>query len=306
MNSKVPFFSVVIPVYNKEKYIEKTLKSVIEQVFTDFEVIIVDDGSTDLSIEKARHFITKDKRFTLYQQNNAGVSVARNSGIKNASGNFIALLDADDIWFSNHLKNIYNAIVKHHTIQVFCTNYLIENKKNKFKKTKFSYLPKAIGNLFLIENYFKSSLKNDIAWTSAVCIKKSLLITENYFFDPMLLSNQDTDLWIRLGLKHPFIFIHEATAIHKCYAENGLAKSKNIDNKYLLVEKYIDENEKKRYFTAYLDQNKFSIAIQYLKIGETKKAYKILKRIEHKNLSNKRRYTLLIPKFILSKLLFRG
>ena len=87
-------FSVVIPLYNKEHYIGKTLKSVLNQTFQDFEIIVVNDGSTDHSLDAARSI--KSDRVQIISQENAGVAVARNTGIEHASAEYIAFLDADD------------------------------------------------------------------------------------------------------------------------------------------------------------------------------------------------------------------
>ena len=90
----IPFFSVVIPLYNKEQYIKNTLQSVLNQVFQDFEIIIVNDGSTDRSIDIV--YALNDKRIQVFTQENKGVALARNFGIKKSKSKFIALIDADD------------------------------------------------------------------------------------------------------------------------------------------------------------------------------------------------------------------
>ena len=91
-----PFFSIVIPLYNKENYIGHTLKSVLNQAFQDFEIIIVNDGSTDKSLEKVNSI--KDARVQLFSIENRGVSYARNYGIEKALASLIIFLDADDTW----------------------------------------------------------------------------------------------------------------------------------------------------------------------------------------------------------------
>ncbi len=300
-----PFFSVIIPLYNKENFIAATLVSVHQQTFKKFEVIIVNDGSTDGSVAKANEFIEGKSQFQIMSVTNGGVSKARNKGIFEAKGQFVVLLDADDIWLEDHLSSLRSAIVKNNRIDVFYANYLIENKKGVFKNTYFNFLPPEKEGLYYIENYFKSSLRNELAWTSATCFRKRLLIEENLLFDPELVSNQDTDLWLRIGLNNPCIFIKKPTAIYKCYKE-GLAKSKLIDNKYLLINKHEDIQDSKPFLKAYLDQNRFSFAIQYLQIGETEKAYDIFKIIDRKSLSFKRKLVMLLPKSLLKKLLFKG
>ena len=97
----MPFFSVVIPLYNKENYIKQTLESVLCQTFQDFEIVVVDDGSTDDGVEVVKSL--SDDRIILYQQPNKGASSARNYGVQVSSSPWVALLDADDIWYKDHL-----------------------------------------------------------------------------------------------------------------------------------------------------------------------------------------------------------
>src|SRR5690606_12962360 len=95
------FFSIIVPLYNKEKYLKATLKSVLQQTFIDFEIIIVNDGSTDKSLEIAKSF--KNERIKIYTQENQGVSAARNLGIEKSTSEYCCFLDADDVWKDNHL-----------------------------------------------------------------------------------------------------------------------------------------------------------------------------------------------------------
>ena len=118
------FFSVIIPLYNKEYYIENTIKSVLNQSFNDFEVVIVDDGSTDDSLKLASQF--QDSRITIIKQKNQGASVARNKAIETAKGQYIAPLDADDIWHKNHLLELKSLINSFPNAGLFCNNYEIK------------------------------------------------------------------------------------------------------------------------------------------------------------------------------------
>lgn len=98
--------SIIIPVYNTELYLEKCLQSVAEQTFTDFEVILVDDGSKDRSGEICDAFADKDKRFTVVHKENGGVAVARNFGLKHAKGQYVTFVDSDDILLPNYLSDM--------------------------------------------------------------------------------------------------------------------------------------------------------------------------------------------------------
>ncbi|MGN0301576.1 MAG: glycosyltransferase family 2 protein [Anaerotardibacter sp.] len=103
---KTPEISVIIPIYNVEKYIAECLKSVANQTFNDFEVICIDDGSTDNSLDMARRAVEGDSRFAYFTQENAGQSAARNNGLKHAKGEYVIFLDADDYWELNTLQKL--------------------------------------------------------------------------------------------------------------------------------------------------------------------------------------------------------
>src|SRR3970040_1764287 len=101
----MPFFSVIIPVFNKEKFIEVTLKSVLNQTFIDFEILIINDGSTDNSAQLIKGF--DDPRIRYYYKENSGVSSARNDGIEKTQSNYISFIDADDYWYPDFLEEMY-------------------------------------------------------------------------------------------------------------------------------------------------------------------------------------------------------
>jgi glycosyltransferase involved in cell wall biosynthesis len=101
----MPYFSIVIPVYNKENFISKTIESVLNQNFTDYELIIVNDGSTDQS--EAEILAFKDNRIQYFSKKNEGVAFSRNFGIEKATADYICFLDADDYWYPNFLETIH-------------------------------------------------------------------------------------------------------------------------------------------------------------------------------------------------------
>ena len=119
--------SVVIPLYNKEKQIVNTIESVLEQSFKNFEIIVVDDGSTDNSAALVRGL--NDKRIRLINKPNGGVSSARNFGIRAAKNEWIVLLDADDILLPDALKKMSEMIIKYPTIQYFSGRTIWEGEK---------------------------------------------------------------------------------------------------------------------------------------------------------------------------------
>ena len=122
-------FSVVIPLYNKEHYIEATIRSVLSQTCTDYEVLVVDDGSKDNSLALARKFASD--RVRIIPQENQGVSVARNTGILNAKGEYICFLDADDEWRPDYLATIDELTVKYPESAIFVTAYAVNMGNGK-------------------------------------------------------------------------------------------------------------------------------------------------------------------------------
>lgn len=110
MNNKNPLVSVIIPAYNAEQFIERTLISVLQQTYRNLEVIVVDDGSCDLTSGIVRALMYQDQRITLFQQPNQGVAAARNLAIQKAKGTFIAPLDADDIWYPTNIEKQLDTI----------------------------------------------------------------------------------------------------------------------------------------------------------------------------------------------------
>ena len=105
-----PRFSIIIPLYNAEKHLLDCINSIKAQTYSDFEVIMVDDGSTDETLHKMDFYRDKDDRFHIYHQEHAGVSSARNLGLQYAVGNFICFVDADDQIASTYLSDLYQAM----------------------------------------------------------------------------------------------------------------------------------------------------------------------------------------------------
>src|SRR5690606_30655868 len=137
--SSKPFFSIVIPLYNKEKHILSTINTVLAQTFQDFEIVVVNDGSKDNSAKLVNEI--QDPRVRLISQNNSGVSAARNTGIKEASGGYIALLDADDLWLECHLENIHTLIKKFPDYGLYACAYKIRVEGNQDRSINVYGLP---------------------------------------------------------------------------------------------------------------------------------------------------------------------
>lgn len=203
-------FSVVIPLYNKEQSIFNTILSVLNQTYQNFEIIIINDGSTDHSIEVVKRI--KDKRIRLIEQVNSGVSSARNRGIEEANYDWIAFLDGDDLWEKNHLEEVLNMIKKFPDEKVYVTSFEYSDHRKVFKYRRDSII-------FKINNYFKEAIKEDIIWTSIVVVHKDCFSVVKGF-NEKLKYGEDLDLWVRLALHYTIVKSSNITAIYRVDAEN--------------------------------------------------------------------------------------
>lgn len=193
-------FSVVVPLYNKMRYIEKTVQSVLKQTFQDFEIIIVDDGSKDDSYKVVCDIAKENKKVKVIKQENTGVAVARNTGIENAVGDYIAFLDADDLWKENYLETIYSLINKYTQSDIFVTAYDIFFSDNKINHSTVKCPDDGIE-----KSYWKTFANTyDFVWTSATTIRRQALI-EAGMFTPGEKIGQDLDMWARVACNNPLV-----------------------------------------------------------------------------------------------------
>lgn len=189
--------SIVIPLYNKEKQIAHTLQSVLNQTFQDFEVVIVDDGSTDGSVAEVEKL--SDSRIRLIHQKNAGVSAARNRGIEAAKYDLIAFLDADDEWKPEYLATQYHLFQKYPDCNVFACNYEFRDAEGKVTPTIIRKLPFTSDD-GILTNYFEvASCSHPPLWTSAVMVKKQA-IQKIGGFPVGIKSGEDLLTWARLAV----------------------------------------------------------------------------------------------------------
>lgn len=290
----MPFFSVIIPLYNKEDHIESTIKSILNQAFKDFEVIIINDGSTDESVKKIEPII--DSRFKIINQANKGVSHARNVGIDKSKGHYIALLDADDFWYENHLLDLEKLIKKFPEAGLFCNNYEISYNNKLIKPAAFNF--KYSNYPTIIKDYFKSSIINSIAWTSSVAFTKESFVRIGKF-NLKLRTGQDIDLWIRYALRYTIVFSPKISMRYHNFDVNSLSKTEYNNERYNLINNYIKEEKTNNSLKKYLDINRYALAIRCLLNNEKSLYKKLKKEINYKNLNNKQKTLLTLPKPIL-------
>lgn len=209
-DKKATMISIVIPLYNKEQQIVETIQSILRQTFQYFEIIIVNDGSTDHSVEEVKK--VTDSRIRLIHQPNAGVSAARNRGIEEAQGKYIAFLDADDEWKPEYLETQYNLTQRYPECSVFACNYEFRNMLGHVQSTIIQKLP-FVGEYGILSNYFEvASCSHPPLWTSAVMVKKDAIQSVGGF--PIgIKSGEDLLTWARLACRYSVAFNVNSLAV---------------------------------------------------------------------------------------------
>lgn len=221
--------SIIIPLYNKQKQIQKTLESVFFQTYKDFEVIIVNDGSTDNSVERVKEFLEIRKLEGFYEkvriitQENGGVSKARNTGIENARGEYIAFLDADDEWKPEYLQTQKDLIDKYPAASVFATNYELKDFQGITSPITIKNLNFKNSDGYL-NNYFQvAANSHPPLWTSAIVIKKKA-IKDVGGFPVGIKSGEDLLTWAKLAVRYKIAYSKSCEAVY-CLSQNYGTKS---------------------------------------------------------------------------------
>ncbi|MUH01594.1 glycosyltransferase [Scytonema sp. UIC 10036] len=191
--------TVVIPAYNAMAYLPETVDSVLKQTFSDFEVLIVNDGSTDNVVEWASQ--VTDPRVRLITQENQRVSVARNTGINNAQGEYIAFLDADDLWEPTKLEKQVRCLDENPEVGMVYTWTLLVDKDNN-----------PIGRIYASDvegKAWNKILENDmISSGSCPMVRRSCFDTVG-LFDRTLAYAPDLDMWVRIAFHYPIAVVKE-------------------------------------------------------------------------------------------------
>lgn len=294
----MPFFSVIIPLYNKADYISDCLKSALNQNFDDYEIVIVNDGSTDTSVSIVETFVSS--KIKLFHQDNAGASAARNNGVNFAKGKYIAFLDADDIWKPNHLTCIKASIDFMPNAGLYANNYAIKHNKNHIVPAQIN-IDTTKKQPIILDDFFKASLNDTVVWTSAAAMQKEKFLDYGRF-NPIYLSSQDLDLWIRIALKEAVVFNPEITMIYDKSIEGSLGKYEDNDARYILFNSFLEYEKDNFYLKKYLDIKRYGLALRTKINGESEISKNTLKTINFNNLSFKQKALLKTPTFLLQSL----
>lgn len=206
-------YSVIIPLYNKAQYVAKAINSVLSQTCTDYELVIVDDGSKDNSAEIAEKVIAGRPHCKLIRQENSGVSVARNNGVVASYGDFLCFLDADDWWQPMFLEEMSKFIDEFPEAGIYGTNYIIVNETKKKTRVAPIGIEKCFEKGYI--NYCQVYAKTLAMplWTGAVCVPRTVF-NEFGGFPKGIKLGEDFLLWIRIALKYKVAFLNKPLSFY--------------------------------------------------------------------------------------------
>jgi glycosyltransferase involved in cell wall biosynthesis len=305
--SDVSAVSVVIPLYNKGPYIARALKSVLAQTFQDFEVIVVDDGSTDGGAEVVRGF--DDPRIRLIQQENLGVSAARNRGIAAARAELVAFLDADDEWLSGFLETIMRMRREFPEAGAYVTAFYTHGRKRSGLLDLKAVLPEPWEGL--IPRYFLTVTYGGPISSSSVCIPRSIFDDIGMFIEGVWWG-EDTEMWGRIALHYTIAFSWTYGAVYHFEATNRANEKRGSVKEHPFTEtglKYISGTREPispillQDLLEYIEKTKLQTAGRALKSGEQRLARKILNDC-HTKLLKKDKIYIYILSYIPKKLFF--
>lgn len=221
-------FSVIIPLYNKAPYVSKAIESVLAQTFTDFELVIVDDGSKDDSAEIAAKAIEGRANCHLFRQANAGVSVARNNGVAVSHGDFLCFLDADDWWDPAFLEEMANMIEDYPEAGIYGAGYTIVNETKHKTRVADIGVEKGFekGHINYCQVYAKTMAMP--LTSSSVAIPKRVFCEYGGFPQGVKLG-EDFVLWIHVALKYKVAFLNKPLSY---YNQDVNAENRGIGKLY--------------------------------------------------------------------------
>jgi len=211
-----PFFSIIIPTYNSFNTLLRALKSLHEQTFQDFEIIIVDDGSNDNTNQNILAYL--DEKTHYFYKTNGGSASARNLAIEHAKGQYLCFLDADDEFMPDKLAQYYQYCQDNHLFLFSDALYIDENKKSEylFSEQTDSFEDQSFSHL----------IKNNFIVTSTVCIQKTLLSQKPYFNESCFI--EDYDLWLKIAQYTPITYLPKPLTryyIHDSNQSNNILKT---------------------------------------------------------------------------------
>lgn len=237
-------FSIIMPLYNKAAYVRCAIESVLNQTFPNWELVIIDDGSTDGGGDIVAHI--EDSRIQYHYQSNTGVATTRNNCVEQSSAHYLCFLDADDWWAPTFLEEMQRLIAEFPEAGIYGTNYTIFNETKH--KTRVAQIGVPEGFERGMIDYCKTYAKTMYMplWTGAVCIPRNVFYEMGGFPKDIRLG-EDFLLWIRIALKYPVVFLNKPLSFYNQDVDSnnrGVGKLHRPEQHMLWNLDFLSEEEK--------------------------------------------------------------
>lgn len=277
-----PKISVVIPLFNKAPHVRRAVESVLRQSFADFEVVVVDDGSTDGGDGVVRSI--EDERVRLIRQPNGGVSRARNRGIREARSDLVAFLDADDGYNRGFLAAILELASRHGEAGAYGTSFEVVHEDGRRAVWRNASLREAGGRDVLIRDYFRDALVGPVIWSSATAVPKKTFERVGLFPEGVRLG-EDLDLWMRIGARYPIAVSGYVGAVYHRDASNRTDTGRIRGEEYELVRTGLRllssggvEARQREHLGEYVSRYQITTAYHLVLLGERERARRMLRQ----------------------------
>lgn len=234
-----PYFSIIIPTYNRAHLIGKTLETVLQQRFTDFEVLVVDDGSKDNTAEVVRGFA--DSRVQYFRKDNGERGAARNFGAKHAKGTYLNFFDSDDLMYANHLEAARRWIETQGNPEIFHLGYDFKTPEGEVTK-KVDQLTGDVGKMVRFDNFLSCN---------GVFVRRDIALLSPFEENRALASAEDWELWVRLLSRYQLTYSNEITSSvvgHDQRSIRSIAANKVIDRDLLLIQKFEKDERVQKFY----------------------------------------------------------
>ena len=206
----MPLISIIIPVYNGEKTIQKTIESVLQQTFKDFEIILINDGSQDSTLDVINNI--KDERLRVFSYPNAGVSTSRNRGLALARGEFISFLDADDLWTPDKLETQLKALQNNSQAAVAYSWSDWIDESGQFLRSG--------GHITVNGKVFEHLLVRDFIESGSNPLIRRQALDEVGEFEPSVTPAEDWDMWLRLAARYHYTTVPKVQILYRIAANS--------------------------------------------------------------------------------------